>query len=326
VSQAACGCIASALAKKAGADDMAGVLWDTFCSVNAFLVGESGIDCTFSGATATVSVLSPSHITSAWVGDSRAVLGRREDGAVRAYDLTNDHKPDLPEETARIVASGGRVEPLLVRTLPCRQHVTRSSSSATWPGAPPFARGAAARSACTQCAAMMRGLRDIRVRARRVQDELNQPLGPPRVWLADSWMPGLAMSRSLGDTLAASCGVTSCPDVSVVDLTPADVCVVWASDGVWEFMSSQDAVDAVVECADAAEAAAALVRAAQAHWRTNEVSVSDDISCIVALLNTGASSTVLVAAQAVLGPAAAADAAAATAASGSAAADTAASQ
>lgn len=93
------------------------------------------------------------------------------------------------------------------------------------------------------------------------------------------------MSRSLGDTLAASCGVTCCPDVSVVDLTEEDVCIVWASDGVWEFMSSQDAIDVVAECGDPSEAAAILVRTAQKHWQTHEVSVSDDISCVVALLN-----------------------------------------
>ena len=136
---------------------------------------------------------------------------------------------------------------------------------------------------------------------RSVQDELNHPIGPPRVWQSDSWMPGLAMSRSLGDTLAASCGVTCCPDVSVVDLTEEDVCIVWASDGVWEFMSSQDAIDVVAECGDPSEAAATLVRAAQKHWQTHEVSVSDDISCVVAMLNgltpaTGAATAANVAA------------------------------
>lgn len=125
----------------------------------------------------------------------------------------------------------------------------------------------------------------IHVHLGTMQDELNQPIGPSRVWLSDNWMPGLAMSRSLGDTLAASCGVTCCPDVSVVDLTEEDICVIWASDGVWEFMSSQDAIDVVAECGDPSEAAAILVRTAQKHWQTHEVSVSDDISCVVAMLN-----------------------------------------
>lgn len=114
-----------------------------------------------------------------------------------------------------------------------------------------------------------------------VQDEMSQPIGPPRVWLSDAWMPGLAMSRSLGDTLAATCGVTCCPDVSVVHITSADVLAIWASDGVWEFISSQEAVSAVADCPDAAAAAQLLVALAQEQWATNEADVSDDISCAV---------------------------------------------
>lgn len=36
-------------------------------------------------------------------------------------------------------------------------------------------------------------------------------LGPSRVWLKDADVPGLAMSRSFGDKVAASCGVISEP-------------------------------------------------------------------------------------------------------------------
>ena len=37
--------------------------------------------------------------------------------------------------------------------------------------------------------------------------------GPMRVWLKDKDVPGLAMSRSLGDYLAHSAGVTHVPVV-----------------------------------------------------------------------------------------------------------------
>jgi serine/threonine protein phosphatase PrpC len=117
VSKMATSCLAAAVVNGSASEDMASHLWDTFCSVNTFLTTESGIDCTFSGATATVSVLIGTRLTSAWVGDSRAVLGRMDGGTVHAFDLTNDHKPDLPEETARIEGAGGRVEPLLVRSV-----------------------------------------------------------------------------------------------------------------------------------------------------------------------------------------------------------------
>ena len=36
----------------------------------------------------------------------------------------------------------------------------------------------------------------------RLVDEDGQPVGPHRVWLQYAWVPGLAMSRALGDQLA----------------------------------------------------------------------------------------------------------------------------
>ena len=36
----------------------------------------------------------------------------------------------------------------------------------------------------------------------RLVDEDGQPMGPHRVWLQYAWVPGLAMSRALGDQLA----------------------------------------------------------------------------------------------------------------------------
>ena len=38
-------------------------------------------------------------------------------------------------------------------------------------------------------------------------------VGPARVWLAKKYAPGLAMSRSLGDTVAHSVGVSSTPEI-----------------------------------------------------------------------------------------------------------------
>lgn len=59
-----------------------------------------------SGCTALVVHLTPTSLRLAHAGDSRAVLARRGGVAVR---LTEDHKPERPDEQARIVASGGRV-------------------------------------------------------------------------------------------------------------------------------------------------------------------------------------------------------------------------
>jgi serine/threonine protein phosphatase PrpC len=59
-----------------------------------------------SGATAVVAQVLPNILRLAHAGDSRAVLVLSNGKARR---LTEDHKPELPEERARIIASGGRV-------------------------------------------------------------------------------------------------------------------------------------------------------------------------------------------------------------------------
>jgi hypothetical protein len=43
-------------------------------------------------------------------------------------------------------------------------------------------------------------------RVERLVDETGQPMGPHRVWLQYAWIPGLAMSRALGDVLAHQVG------------------------------------------------------------------------------------------------------------------------
>ena len=64
-------------------------------------------------------------------------------------------------------------------------------------------------------------------------------IGPARVWMKTEQVPGLAMSRSMGDLVASQVGVTSEPEIMSHELTNEDKIVVVASDGVWEFISSK---------------------------------------------------------------------------------------
>lgn len=45
------------------------------------------------------------------------------------------------------------------------------------------------------------------------KDNIGNPVGPLRVWLKDSNGPGLAMTRSFGDLVAASVGVCWEPEI-----------------------------------------------------------------------------------------------------------------
>ena len=77
-----------------------------------------------------------------------------------------------------------------------------------------------------------------RVFAVRYDDGID---GPARVWLAHADIPGLAMSRSLGDKVAHSAGVSSEPEIFELKLVKGDhLFLVSATDGLWEFITSQE--------------------------------------------------------------------------------------
>lgn len=182
----------------------------------------------YSGTTATCLWIDGSDLFVAWAGDSRAIMGRRNElGDVESVDLTWDQKPVRVDEKKRVRAAGGRV--------------TR------W----------------------------------------KKNVGPQRVWLPDEWTPGLAMTRSIGDTILTRYGVFPTPEVTVTRLSKEECFVVAASDGVWEFMSSGDVADFVSKkrldgcCAETV--ARDLVNEAVRRWTENE-SVVDDTTAIVIIV------------------------------------------
>eukprot|EP00775_Hariotina_reticulata_P001400 gene1400-1743_t len=118
-------------------------------------------------------------------------------------------------------------------------------------------------------------------RVERLQDEMGNPIGPYRVWLQYAWIPGLAMSRALGDQLAHTIGVSSEPQHKQHELTPADKLLILASDGVWEFISSQEAVELVGNSKTPEEGCRALVDEAFRRWLSEEEGVVDDITAVV---------------------------------------------
>ncbi|GAB4821493.1 hypothetical protein N2152v2_008539 [Parachlorella kessleri] len=130
-------------------------------------LGEAEQDFSKSGATAALCMLLGDRIVAAWAGDSRAVVGVRGSSGkgYQAHQLTADHKPESPSELARIAAAGGRVD-------------------------------------------------------RVATDAQGNPMGPYRIFVPDQWVPGLAVARAFGDTLASTVGVTAIPEFAVFPLPP----------------------------------------------------------------------------------------------------------
>ncbi|TQD69371.1 hypothetical protein C1H46_045096 [Malus baccata] len=105
--------------------------------------------------------------------------------------------------------------------------------------------------------------------------------GVQRVWQPDGETPGLAMSRAFGDYCLKDFGLISVPEVSHRNITSKDQFVVLATDGVWDVVSNQEAVQIVGSTADRAKAAKLLVECAAQAWKRKRRGIAmDDISAI----------------------------------------------
>jgi len=110
--------------------------------------------------------------------------------------------------------------------------------------------------------------------------------GPPRVWLRNIDVPGLAMSRSLGDVVAHTAGVISEPEIFERTIDPeTDCCLVLATDGLWEFMSDQEVIDIVSLCNEPRLAVDNLINEANRRWMKEEQVIDDTTVCVAFLGN-----------------------------------------
>ena len=76
-------------------------------------------------------------------------------------------------------------------------------------------------------------------------EETGEFIGPQRVWVKNDDIPGLAMTRSFGDRVAASVGTICCPEIKEFELKEEDKFMILASDGVWEFIDSNECVNII---------------------------------------------------------------------------------
>ncbi|PKU63642.1 protein phosphatase 2C and cyclic nucleotide-binding/kinase domain-containing protein isoform X1 [Dendrobium catenatum] len=107
---------------------------------------------------------------------------------------------------------------------------------------------------------------------------------PPRLWVQSGMYPGTAFTRSIGDSIAESIGVVASPEIYALELTHNHPFFVIASDGVFEFLSSQTVVDMVAKFKDPRDACAAIVAESYRLWLQFETR-TDDITIIVVHIN-----------------------------------------
>ncbi|KAM1742480.1 hypothetical protein EV1_012446 [Malus domestica] len=111
-------------------------------------------------------------------------------------------------------------------------------------------------------------------------DEESKSGDPPRLWIPNGRYPGTAFTRSVGDGTAETIGVVATPEVSMVKLTPNHLFFVVASDGVFEFLSSQAVVDMAARYPDPRDACAAIAGESYKLWLEHEIR-TDDITIII---------------------------------------------
>ncbi len=234
-------------------------------SISAGLSKHARLDASRSGTTAVLGLKMRNKLFTANVGDSRCILctqiadkglasilscersssscggeadrSHKSQSTIRSRGLdfivaplSKDHKPDDPEEKARITQSGGRV--------------------ASLGGGHPY-----------------------------------------RVF-GNSGALGLAVSRSIGD-FALHPHVISTPDVTEHTLRKQDIFAVWASDGVFEYLSNAAVAQLICDTGtlessngDLNSAAKRVCKHAKQKWLENTGgSYQDDITCVIAQFN-----------------------------------------
>ena len=114
--------------------------------------------------------------------------------------------------------------------------------------------------------------------------EKGKPTGPFRVFKKGMDFPGIAMSRSVGDTYSTTLGVVCEPDIKEAEIDDNAQFIVIASDGVWEFLENKEVMEIVMPYYDSNDVEGAckkLVEEATKNWTENEKNVRDDITCII---------------------------------------------
>lgn len=119
----------------------------------------------------------------------------------------------------------------------------------------------------------------------QTMDEFGEACGPLRVWKKGENLPGLAMTRAVGDMYSKSVGVSWKPDMTVKSLKISQQVVIFLStDGVFEVMSNEDVIKVIapfIETKNVEAACDTLMARVTKEWDANNYDVIDDITFIL---------------------------------------------
>ena len=121
----------------------------------------------------------------------------------------------------------------------------------------------------------------------QIQNEKGIYEGPLRIFKKNEEGPGLAMSRSFGDSEGQSVGIIVEPEVKEYLIKKEDKALIIATDGLWEYTPNEEVVNVVkklFEKKDANIINYELYKVAINNWKKENCSI-DDITIICVILN-----------------------------------------
>ena len=118
----------------------------------------------------------------------------------------------------------------------------------------------------------------------QVIDETDETVGPYRIWKKGATYPGLAISRTIGDSDAKKIGVIANPEFIEYTITPQTKYIIACSDGIWEFLKNEEVMKIANQYYlknDPAGLCRDLTNKSTANWLKEDV-VVDDITVVAA--------------------------------------------
>ena len=225
-------------------DDLAPIIKKTFIVENKSLLRNKQINSDLSGSTCVSVIYTPEKLIIANIGDSRVVLGK----CIEKKDQNQFEKIfDIDNKTKWVAKNLSRDHKPTIQEE--AQRIIKKGG-----------------------------------RIRPMKDEDGEFIGPLRVYMREKDMPGLAMTRSFGDYFGSIAGVIAEPEVTEYFLKEEDKFMILASDGLFEFMSSQEVVDIVKDYYDKNDIVGCceyLYNESTRKWLKEEEDTIDDITMIL---------------------------------------------